>query len=284
VISRIAFALLASLLLVGVVQAKDRIEPPPPALKSVDVTEHLNQQIPASLEFIDEDGHRVKLGDYLNQGKPVILTMNYMSCPMLCTLVLNGMFETLGQLKIKPGQDYNIVTVSISPDETNILAKLKKENYGDKYDIARTDGWHILTGKEPQIKALADCVGYSYHFIPETGQFAHPAVIMVLTPDGRVSRYMYGVQFDQKTLRLSLVEAGKGKIGTPLDKVLLFCYHYDSSTGTYTPVAMNIMRLSGGVTVLLLALFIGGFWTSHRRGGGPHNPPPVPAGPGVTNA
>jgi protein SCO1 len=236
------------------------------------------------LGFTDENGKPVELGDYFNQDKPIILSLNYLSCPMLCTLTLNGMFESLGEVPLKPGEDYEILTVSFHPGETKTLAKLKKQNYGDKYEVADTAGWHVLTGKEQQIRTLTNTVGFSYNWVPETQEYAHPSVLIFLTPDGRVSRYMYGVKFDPQTVKLTLVEASQGKIGTPLDKVLLFCYHYDSASGTYAPVAMNIMRLAGLATLVLLSIFIYLLWLNERkRRGGGGAPPAFSTEPGVSN-
>jgi protein SCO1/2 len=255
----------------GASAREDRIEPTPAHLKSVDVTEHPNAQVPGVLGFVDETGKAVRIEDYLNKEKPVILTLNYMSCPMLCTLTLNGMFESLGETGLVPGKDYQILTVSFNPNETEQLAKLKKQNYGDKYEAARSEGWSILTGKEQQINTLCQTVGFTYNWIPETQEYAHPSVLIVLTPDGRVSRYIYGVKFDPQVVRLTLVEASQGKIGTPLDKVLLFCYHYDAATGAYAPMAMNIMRLGGAATLLALALVLGLFWSAEKRRKIPHS-------------
>ncbi|MDQ3023175.1 MAG: SCO family protein [bacterium] len=263
---------------------EDRMEPAPKVLKSLDVVEHPNAQVPTSMEFVDETGKQVKLGDYLNQGKPVILTLNYLVCPMLCKLTLNGMFETLGNVPLVPGKDYEIVTISFNPSETQQLAKVNKQNYGEKYEVAHTDGWHILTGNDPQIKAITEAVGFSFRWIPERQEYAHPSVLIVLTPDGRVSRYIYGVKFDPQTVKLTLVEASKGKIGTPLDKVLLFCFHYDSASGAYAPMAMNIMRLGGGITLLALIIVVGMFWINeNRRRGGGSPSAPLPSAPGVSS-
>jgi protein SCO1 len=249
---------------------KERTEPLPPALQSVDVKEHPNARLPLHLEFNNERGEPVKLGDYFNQGKPVILTLNFFSCKMLCTLVLNGMVDALRNNGLEPGTDYEIVTVSFHPVETHLLASVKKDNYVDYWgDDNAYAGWHFLTGKGEHSQALADVVGYSYNWIPENQDYAHPAVLMLATPDGRMSRYLYGVQFDPQTLRLSLVEASQGKIGTPMDKILLYCYHYDASSGTYAPLAMRIMRIGGGLTLIIFGIVLGLFWSREKRRQGP---------------
>jgi protein SCO1/2 len=264
--------------------AKDRTDPLPKDLKQVDIVEHPDAQVPADLAFVNELGNPVTLGDYMNQGKPVILTLNYYGCPMLCTLLLNGMVDTLRELPLRAGTDYEIVTVSFNPQETAMLAKQKQQNYLDYWGAGgSSSAWHFLTGKKEQIDELCRVTGFDYTYVESTGEYAHPAALMVLTPAGRLSRYIYGVKFDAQTLKLSLVEAGQGKIGTPLDHILLYCYHYDAVTGGYAPVAMNIMRLAGTVTVILLALVLGAFWANEKRRSGGNTPPARPATPGVSN-
>lgn len=278
-------AICALLALSVAATAKDRTDPQPKDLKAVDIVEHPDAQVPADLAFVDELGHPVKLGDYMNQGKPLILTLNYYGCPMLCTLLLNGMVDTLRELPLTAGRDYEIVTVSFNPMETTMLAKQKQQNYLQYWgEGGSSSAWHFLTGKKEQIDALCKTVGFTYHYVEATGQYAHPAALMVLTPAGRVSRYIYGVKFDDQTVKLSLVEAGKGKIGTPLDHILLYCYHYDSAKGAYAPAAMNIMRLAGGITVILLAIVLSAFWANEkRRSAGDRTTPTLPATPGVSN-
>ena len=237
------------------------IQPPPKELEDVGVDEKANSEIPKELTFTDEDGQRVELKDFFSENKPVALTLNYYECPMLCTLQLNGLAEGLKDIGLTPGKEFEVVTVSINPEETPELAREKKRNYISYLgNPEASSGWHFLTGKEDNIKALADAVGFKYRYNPETGEFAHVAVLVVLTPQGIISRYLYGVQYEAKVLRLSLIEASQGKIGNPLDQIILYCYRYDAATGRYTPVAINIVRLSGAMTLTILGVLLGIFW------------------------
>lgn len=230
----------------------------PEALEDVGVTEHFGVQVPLDLEFTDSTGKPVRLADYVRGDRPVILTLNYYRCPMLCGLQLNGFLRGLQDLNWMPSEEFEIVTVSIDPLETPKLAAEKKANYLSqlKRDGAGA-GWHFLTGGEPDIRKLADTVGFRYAYDEATAQYAHAAALMVLTPDGRVARYLYGIEYPASTLKFALLEAGDGEIGSPLDRLMLYCFSYDSTERQYTPVAMNIMRVGGAVTVVLLALGIG---------------------------
>jgi protein SCO1 len=244
----------------------ERAEPMPPELEGVTVTEHLNAQIPLDLEFVDSRKKPVKLKDYFNGEKSVILTLNYYGCPMLCGLQLNGLLDGLREMDWVAGKEFDIVTVSFDPGETPILAKNKKQNYLREYGRPEAaDGWHFLTGREKDIRALTETVGFGYRYNEETDQYIHAAVAMVITPDGRVSRYLYGVIFDQNTLRLSLVEAGEGKVGSPFDRFFLFCYHYDATEGRYAIAAMTVMRLGGFLTLLVFAVFLVRFWAKEAQ-------------------
>lgn len=238
-----------------------------PQLEDVGVEEHLDAKIPLDLEFVDENGSSVHLGDYFDGVRPVILTLNYYRCPMLCGLQLNGVVDGMEQLDWTPGVEFEMVTVSIDPLETPQLAKAKKENYLKRYQRpAAAQGWHFLTGRQPDIERLAETLGFGYSYDAESGQYAHAAAIFVLTPGGRVARYLYGIEYPPKHLRLALMEASEGKIGNPLDQLIMYCYHYDPSSRRYAPVAMNIMRLGGGATVLVIGLSLGMlFWREHRR-------------------
>jgi protein SCO1/2 len=208
----------------------------------------------------------VRLGDYFDGSKPVILTLNYFKCPMLCGLQLNGLLDGLMELDWTPGQEFEVVTVSINPLETPALATEKKQNYMNRFGRpSAAKGWHFLTGAEPEIRQLASTLGFGYTYDKSTGEFAHAAAIFVSTPDGRVARYLYGIEYPPKRLRLALLEASEGEIGTSLDQLILYCYHYDPSSRGYSPVAMNIMRLGGGVTVVVLGLTLGGFWVREAR-------------------
>jgi protein SCO1/2 len=245
--------------------AADRQEPLPKQLEGVGITEHLNTQIPLDLEFTDESGATVRLGDYFQGHRPVILNLVYYSCPMLCTLVLNGVTDAMKQLKWQLGDQYENVTVSIDPSETPTLAASKKETYLGSYGRGGAGGgWHFLTGKQENITALAQAVGFNYRYDPATRQFYHTAATFICTPDGRVSRYLYGVEYDEQTMRLALLEASSGKIGNTIDKLILYCCQYDPGTGRYTPIAFNIMRLMGGLTALAVGGLILVLWLRDR--------------------
>jgi protein SCO1/2 len=226
----------------------------PELLKQVGIDQKLNQSIPLNLTFRDENGAPVQLAQFFGQ-KPVILTLVYYNCPMLCTQVLNGVESGLKELHIDIGKQFDVVTISIDPTESHVLAKVKQEMYVGMYGRpGAAQGWHFLTGDEPQIKQLADAVGFRYAYDPDTKQFAHASAIMLLTPEGKISRYFYGIQFPSRELRLGLVEASEGKIGTPVDQVLLFCYHYDPATGKYGLLISHVIQAGGLLTVLVLGI------------------------------
>lgn len=256
-------------LAVASVAAAQVAGPVPEALQDVGVDERLGTALPLDLEFRDEQGEIVTLGKFFERGRPVLLTLNYYKCPMLCGLQLNGLATGLEELDWTPGAEFEVVTVSINPLETPALATEKKQNYIRKMGRpAAAAGWHFLTGREPQIRELADSVGFRYALDPETGEYAHAAAVMVATPDGNVVRYLYGIEYPAKNLRLALLEAADGTIGSPFDRLVLYCYHYDPSSRRYAPVAMNIMRVGGGVTVVALGLTLGMLWAREtvRRG------------------
>jgi protein SCO1/2 len=238
----------------------------PAILEEVGVTEHLDAKLPLDVEFLDEDGNRVVLGDFFDGERPVILTLNYYRCPMLCGLMLNGVVDGLEAMEWSPGIEFEIVTVSINPLETPELATAKKQNYIKRLQRPSVGaGWHFLTGREREIKRLAETVGFSYTYDPTTQEYAHAAAIFVCTPDGRVARYLYGIEYPAKRLKLALLEASEGTIGTTLDQLILYCYHYDPTNRRYSPVAMNIMRLGGGATALILGVSLGALWLREWR-------------------
>ena len=233
----------------------------PGALQGVGIDQKLNQQVPLDLVFRDEAGRAVPLSSFFQTGKPVLLAPVYYRCPMLCTQILNGLESSLKAVSFNPGQDFEIVAVSFDPKDTWQVAAAKKQMYLKRYGRANTaNGWHFLTGDEANIKALTDAVGYHYKYDPATDQFAHASGIMIVTPDGRLSRYFYGVEYAPRDVRLGLVEASRNKIGSPVDQILLFCYHYDPSTGKYGALVMRMVRVAGagfvlvGAAVLLIAL------------------------------
>lgn len=242
-----------------------------PQLMRIDVEEHLGQYVPFDLTFTDDSGREVRLGDYFNQGQPVLMFLGYYECPMLCNLVMNGVVKGIKDLKWQPGKDYTIVSVSINPKETARLAAAKKKNYLESLQMpSASDGWSFLVGDESQSKKLADAVGFKYYWDEKTQQYAHPAVIYLLGPDGKITRYLYGIQFEERDLRLGLLEASEGRIGNSIDRLILYCYHYDPDSEGYVIFAGNVMRLGGFVTLVALAVLLGWLWRRerHRK---PHN-------------
>ncbi len=237
------------------------MDKPPAELQAIDVQEHLGDIIPMDLSFTDESGKSVRLSEYFKKGRPVILTMAYYKCPMLCTLVLNAAGQVAKEMPWKPGNEYQMVTVSIDPTETPELARVKKENY-IKFigKPAIEDGWHFLTGKEENSKKLADALGFKYYYVEERKEYAHPAVAFILTDEGKIARYHYGIQFKERDVRLSLIEASEGKIGDSIDRLILYCFHYDPAAKGYVLMATNVMKLGGLMTVVLLGGFLMIMW------------------------
>ncbi len=228
----------------------------PKTLREVGFDQNLNQQVPLDITFRDEDGRTVRLGDYFG-SKPVVLALVYLDCPMLCTQVLNGLASSLGVLSMDVGKDFNVLTVSFDPREKPALAAAKKASYLERYKRpGAAAGWHFLTGDQLSIDRLTRAVGFRYVWDPELKQFAHPTGIMVLTPEGRIARYLFGIEYGPRDLRFALIDATHGKIGSAVDQVLLYCYHYDPSTGRYGLVVMRTVRIAGAATVLLLGAFI----------------------------
>ncbi len=225
----------------------------PPGLEGVGIDQRLNEQVPLNLAFRDEQGKAVKLGDYFHDGRPVVLNLVYYECPMLCTEVLNGLTSALKVIRFEPGKQFEIVTVSIDPRETPQLAANKKAMYLKRLGNPNAaGGWHFLTGEQAQIAALADAVGWHYRYDAKLDQFAHAAGILLITPEGRIAQYYYGVEYSAKDMRLGMIEASKNKIDSLADQVLLYCYHYDPRTGRYGATITNIVRLAGVVTVIVL--------------------------------
>lgn len=228
----------------------------PTIMQGVGIDQNLNAQIPLELNFKDETGQVVRLGQYFRE-KPVVLALVYYECPGLCDLVLNGLSHAMEQISLNVGSDYQVVTVSFNPKETWQLAGAKKANYIEKYQRSGAkEGWHFLTGQQDAITKLANTVGFHYNWDPVSNQFAHASGIMVLTPEGKIARYFYGIQYKPRDFRLGLVEASANKIGTPADQVLLFCYHYDPTTGKYGMAITQITRVLGTATVLALGAFV----------------------------
>ncbi len=259
----LSLVLLAGLSTVEVARAQDI----PDELKGVGIVEHLGSSVLLDdLSFKDELGQTVALSSFFKHGKPVILVLAYYECPNLCTFVLNGLLESLKQMDWSVSQKFDIVTVSIDPRETPALALKKKTAYLKNYGRLGADqGWHFLTGQESQIKKLADSVGYGYRWDAEQQQFAHGAALFALTPDGRISRYLYGIEYRVQDLKLALLEASNGKIGSVIERLLLFCYRYDPKTRKYSIYLTKLMQASGACTVLVFGSYLFLFWRRQRK-------------------
>lgn len=228
----------------------------PDALQDIGINQRLNRQVPLDLVFRDESGQTVQLREYFGE-KPVILSLVYYECPMLCNLVLNGLLRSLRVLTFDAGQQFEVVTISFDPGETPALAAAKKRQYLQSYGRpGAEDGWHFLTGEESAIQQLSQAVGFQYTYDSEQDQYIHASGIMVLTPQGKLARYFYGVEYAPRDLRFSLVEASANKIGSLTDQILLYCYHYDPMTGKYGLLIMNVIRVAGLTTVVSLGGFM----------------------------
>jgi protein SCO1/2 len=234
----------------------------PEQLKDVTFEQRLDTMLPLDARFRDEAGRDVTLGDYFGK-RPVVLAFVYYSCPMLCTQVLNGVSSAAKALPFTAGKDFDVVYVSFDPRDTPHAASEKKRTQLEDYRQTPTAaGWHFLTGEEPSIRRVTKAAGFSYRWDKATGQYAHVSGVLVATPDGRLSRYFYGVEYSPKELRMAIVESSKGKTGSLVDRLLLYCYHYDPATGRYGAIAMNLVRLGGVVTLVALGGFI---WLMRRR-------------------
>jgi protein SCO1/2 len=252
-------------LLATVVTAQSMAPPPgeiipanhtPGSLEGIGIDQRLNERLPLSLPLRDETGRAVTLGDYFGR-RPVVFALVYFNCPMLCTQVLNGLVASLNVMSLQAGKDFDVVAVSFDPRDTPAGAAAKKEAYLSRYKHpAAGEGWHFLTGDAAAIETLTKAAGFRYRFDEKLDQFAHASAAMVVTPEGRLARYFYGIEYAPRDLRLGLVEASAGKIGTPVDQILLYCFHYDPVSGKYGAVVMNIVRLAGLLTVGLIAVVV----------------------------
>src|SRR3984893_2701802 len=232
----------------------------PPRLENVGIEQHLDAPVPPDLTFRDETGKTVKLGDYFGH-KPLILNLVYYNCTMLCGEALAGLSSAMRLVKFDVGNEFDVITVSFDPRETPDMAAAKKKDYVARYGRSNAAaGWHFLTGQPESINALTKVVGFQYQYDAKSNQYAHATAIMVLTPQGRISRYFYGVDFPPKDLRMGLVEASQGKIGNAVDAVLLYCYHYNPETGKYGAMVSNILRLAAAATILIMGIFLFILW------------------------
>ncbi len=238
----------------------------PDELQKIDVQEHLGDDIPLDLEFTDHNGEKVTLEKYFKQDKPVLMTLAYYECPMLCTLVLNGMRKSADSLSWTPGEEYQMVTVSIDPREGADLAQAKHQAYIESMqkDID-PEGWAFLVAEEDQSRKLADALGFQYYYVEDKDIYAHPAVSYVLTSEGKITRYLYGIDHNKRDMRLALLEGSEGKVGSTADKILLYCYQYDPNADGYVLFAQNVMKLGGALTVVILGGVLGVFWWREKK-------------------
>jgi protein SCO1/2 len=238
----------------------------PAELEGIDLVDRSGNLVPLDVALVNEAGEAVRLGDYFGTGKPVLIQLVYYSCPMLCTLVLNGYVDAAKPLDWSPGTDYTVVTVSFDPKDTSKLAADKKKNYVDSLEKPGAgEGWHFLVGEEAEVRRLADALGFGYRYMPERKEFVHAAGMFVLTPEGKISRTLYGIEYPSQDLKLSLLEAAEGRLGSPVDKLILYCFRYDPETQKYALVAINVMKLGGLLTIVVLGAFLGVHWTRERR-------------------
>jgi protein SCO1/2 len=244
----------------------------PGILGKIGIDQRIGQQVPLDLEFVDENGRQVRLGDYFGR-RPVILALVYYECPMLCTQVLNGLVTALGVMNFEPGREFDVVAVSFNPKEGPGLAAQKKASYLERYGRPHTaGGWHFLTGSDASIQRLTEAMGFRYAYDEKLGQYAHGAGIEVLTPRGVIAKYFYGIEYSARDIRFGLIQASEEGIGTPIDDVLLFCYHYDPATGRYGATVLGLVRLGGIATVLGLLTFLAVSLRRERASGAPAVP------------
>ena len=237
-----------------------------PSEQKIDVIENLGAYIPLDTIFIDESGSEVELRTFFSKEIPTVLTLNYFECPMLCTLVLNGLAESLKNLTLNAGDDFQVITIDINPNEKTLFANQKKKNYIRGFGLENMkNDWHFLTGDQESIKKVADSIGYIYYYDKQRDEYMHPAAITLLSSEGKISRYLYGIEYPVKDLKLGILEASEGKIGSTLDKIILYCYHYDPYKNTYTIFATNVMRLGGIFTIIFLGITLVSYWKKDKN-------------------
>lgn len=235
-------------------------------LEGVGIDEQLGAELPLDTKLRDSSGRTIQVRELFDGRRPVILSLNYSDCPMLCQLQLNGLVDALRQMAWRPGTEFKIASLSINPLETPQRAQQTKRRYVQAYGRPETAaGWHFLTGDTPSIASVANAVGFRFKYIRERQEYAHAAALIICTASGKVSRYLYGVVYDPQTLKLALVEAGEGRIGSTLDRILLYCFHYDAASGRFAPVARRIMRIAAGLTLALLLTALLPIWFKRRK-------------------
>lgn len=233
----------------------------PGPLSQVSVDQKLGDFMPLDAELVDAQGQTVKLGDYFGD-RPVILAFVYYECPMLCSLIMNGVASSLSILSFVPGEEFDVVAISIDHEETPEMARKARQDSLQRYGRPDADGWHFLTGDEDTVRRVAAAAGFGFEYIPATDEWAHGSAIMVATPEGQLAQYFYGVEYPPKDLRLALVEASNGEIGSLVDQILLYCYRYDPEIGQYTVLTMRILRIAGATFAFGLIIYM---WISFRR-------------------
>jgi len=243
---------------------------PPTEIVDVEVDEQLGEFLPLERTLIDSSGSRTTLGQLFDGRRPVILSFNYSDCPMLCKLQLSGLVDTLRQSTLMAGDDFRVVSISIDPTETPAQAAIAQRNHAQAYGRPNSaDAWRFLVGDARTVREIADAAGFKYQYLPESGEYAHAASAIICTPHGEISQYLYGVSFDQSLVEDAITQAAAGEIGSPLEQLILYCFHYDEATGQYSPIAWNIMRLGAAATVILLATLLVPLWirslTTRRR-------------------
>jgi len=258
--------ILGIIILIPLTGFSQAIEENPQDLQGIGIEEHLGDTIQLDYQFLNSRGDTVLLADYFNQGIPVILVLHYTSCPMLCSLVMDGLADGIEQLELTPGKDFQILSLSIDPREKVENAEAMKERYlGGLKNKSSNDAWEFLISPDDNSRIIADALGFNYFYVEETGEYAHPAAAFILTEKGLISRYLYGIEFKEFDLRMALLEASKGKIGNTVDKIVLYCYHYDPDAEGYVIFAGNIMRIGGVFTMLLLMGFLFHLWRKDRK-------------------
>lgn len=241
---------------------------PPEELENVGVTEKLGEYVSGDIQLYNEFGEEVRIEDYLNNGRPILLAMVYYECPMLCNLILQGMMKGVSELSWKPGKEFDILTVSISPTETPELARANKEGYVERLgDPEAAEGMHFLTGTEQEVRRLGNEVGFYYQWNEQTQEYMHGSTLIFLSKNGRISRYLHGIDYPELMLRNALYDAAEGRIGSAMDRIVLYCFQYDETSESYVPVAVNIMKLGGFATLLILGVFLGFFFFRERQSG-----------------
>ena len=239
---------------------------PPQELENVGVTEKLGDHVRGDITLYNQYGDEVELAHYLNNDRPIILAMVYYECPMLCNLILQGLMKGLSELSWQPGDEFDVLAVSISPTETPELARANKENYLEQLgNPDAADGLHFMTGNEEEVRKLGDQVGFYYEWNEQTQEYMHGSSLIFLSEEGKISRYLHGIDYPELMLRNALYDAANGRIGSTMDRVVLYCFQYDSESGSYVPVAVNIMKIGGVVTLVLLGGFLGFFFLREKK-------------------